>query len=109
MQEELHKVPFGLKIYESISATESTYEVTFPDSQYVSVKNVLSDYPFNKKRVITNNLRSALVYFKGKQGHLQWFVNFQGAFEFFSLGFLLWFFFFFFLMQIKMWVGKDDF
>lgn len=43
MQEELHKVPFGLKIYESISAMESTYEVTFPDSQFVSVENVLSD------------------------------------------------------------------
>lgn len=63
--------PFGLKIYESISAMESTYEVTFPDSQYASVENVLSDYPFKKKRVITNNLKSTLAYFKGKQGHLQ--------------------------------------
>lgn len=50
---------------------ESTYEVTFPDSHYASVENVLSDYLFNKKRVISNNLKSTLVYFKVKQGHLQ--------------------------------------
>lgn len=59
---------------------ESTYEVTFWDSQYASVENVLSDYPFNKKRVVTNNLKITWVYFKVKQGHLQGFINFQKTF-----------------------------
>lgn len=46
-----------------------------------------------KKWTITNNLKNTLVYFKGKQGHLQWLISFQKAFEFFSLGFLLEFLF----------------
>jgi len=99
---------FGLEIYESILVIESTYHASFPDSQYATVESVLSEYPFNKKRVITNDLKSVLVYFKCKQGHLQGFINFLKESEFFSLGFLLWLFCYF-KCRLKCGLGRTIF